>query len=74
MFSFEDMLKKFVEGEGEDESSLREQIISKGTRKEKNFQYLKFNEGLSGSIVYAVCKNQSTHQLEPIQYALNPRL
>jgi hypothetical protein len=35
---------------------------------------LKFNEGLNGNIVYAVCNNQSTHQLEPIQYALNPRL
>jgi len=68
------MLKFFVEGEGEDEPSLREQKISKGTKKKKNFQYLKFNEGLSGGIVCALCNNQSTHQPEPIQYALNPRL
>jgi hypothetical protein len=43
-------------------------------KKKKNFQYLKFNEGLSGGIVYAVCNNQSTHQLEPIQYDLNLKL
>jgi hypothetical protein len=44
MFSFEDALKFFVEGEGEDEPSLGEQRLSKGTKKEKNFQYLKFNK------------------------------
>jgi hypothetical protein len=31
------MLKFFVEGEGEDEPSLREQKISKGTKKKKTF-------------------------------------
>jgi hypothetical protein len=46
----------------------------KKKKKKKNFQYLKFNEGLSGGIVCALCNNQSTHQPEPIQYALNPRL
>ncbi len=37
MFSFEDVLNVFVEGEGEDEPSLGEQRISKGTKKRKKF-------------------------------------
>jgi len=61
MFSFQSIQKKIVEGEGEDESSHEEQRIFKGTKKEKNFWYLKFNKGLSGNIVCAVCNNQSTH-------------
>jgi hypothetical protein len=62
MFSFEDMLKISIEGEGKNEPSPREQRISKGTKKEKNFQYLKFNKGPSGNIVCVVCNNQSTHR------------
>jgi len=59
MFSPKNMLKVFAKGEGKDEPSPREQIISKGVEDEKNFRYLKFNEGLSGDIVYAICNNQS---------------
>jgi hypothetical protein len=59
MFSFKDMLNFFAKGEGEDEPSPREQTISKGIEEEKNFQYLKFSEGLNGGIVCAICNNQS---------------
>jgi hypothetical protein len=58
IFSFKDMLKFFIEGEGEDESSPREQRIEEV----KNFRYLKFDNGLSGNIVYVMCSNQSMHQ------------
>ncbi len=59
MFSLKDMLNFFVEGEGKDEPSPREQKISKGIEEEKNFRNLKFSGGLSGNIIYAVYSNQS---------------
>jgi hypothetical protein len=48
----------FAKGEGKDEPSPKEQTISKGIEEKKNFQYLKFSEGLSGGIVvqYATTK------------------
>ncbi len=40
IFSFKDMLNFFVEGEGEDESSLREQIIFEGIKEVKKLSVL----------------------------------
>jgi hypothetical protein len=45
MFSFEDMLNFFVEGEGEDEPSLRKQIISKGDKKGEKLSILEIQRG-----------------------------
>jgi hypothetical protein len=61
MFSLDNMLNSFVEGEGEDEPSPREQKISERVEEEKNFCYLKFNKGLSNNILYVMCDNQNTH-------------
>jgi hypothetical protein len=71
MFSFDNLLKFFVEGE--DELSPKEQIFFEGIEEEKKNCYLKFGEGLNNNIVCAMCNSQNTHQLKLIHYALNPR-
>jgi len=73
MFSFDNLLKFFVEGEGKDELSPKEQKISKGVEEKKKNCYLKFGKGLNNNIVCAMCNSQSMHQLKLIHYALNPR-
>jgi hypothetical protein len=59
MFSPDDMLNFFGEGEGVEE--------------EKNFYYLKFGGGICDNIVCAMCYNQGMHRLKLIHYVLNLR-
>jgi hypothetical protein len=59
MFSPDDMLNLFGEGERVEE--------------EKNFYYLKFGEGICDNIVCAMCYNQGMHRLKLIHYVLNLR-
>jgi hypothetical protein len=72
MFSLDNMLIVFVEGESENDPSPREQKNSERIKEGKNFCYLKFGEGLSNNIVCVVCNNQNTHQLELIHSAFEP--